>query len=256
MIENGYIQITQGFPVIKAFQNGEHYFELHLAAEGFSAVPGQFVHVKCGDGLLLRRPISICDVSKGTLRLVFEVKGDGTKWLSKRVDGDIIDLLGPLGNSFTKADSFTKTDGSVLLAAGGIGAAPLLFAASKNCDAVLGFRSKERALLLDEFAARCGGVDIATDDGSLGEKCYVAELVSRKLKERKYSRILACGPEIMLKTVAKVAGDIPCELSLEQRMGCGVGACLVCAVKNKNGGYSRVCRDGPVFMASEVDFND
>jgi dihydroorotate dehydrogenase electron transfer subunit len=124
-------------------------------------------------------------------------------------------------------------------------------------DAVLGFRDASRLLLLDEFQSVCGRLDIATDDGSFGEHCFTDALVRRRLAEGQYSRVLACGPRQMLKAVAAAAKEagVSCQVSMEERMGCGVGACLVCACKKSDGNYAHVCKDGPVFDASEVDWD-
>lgn len=221
--------------------------------------PGQFVHIKCGEGLLLRRPISIQSWTGsrmgGTITVVFEAKGEGTRWLAQRQVGDTLDVLGPLGNGFR------TTPGPYLLVGGGIGVPPLhACACYTGCSstAILGFRSKDRAILLDEFDSECIDVQIATDDGSLGYHGFVDALVRRELeKEHHYQGVLACGPKAMLKSVAQVAAEfgVPCQVSMEERMGCGVGACLVCAVTMKDGTVKHVCKDGPVFDAQEVDWD-
>jgi len=221
--------------------------------------PGQFVTIKCGDGLLLRRPISICSWTGsrmgGTLRVVFEARGEGTRWLAQREVGDALDVLGPLGNGFQ------THPGPYLLVGGGIGVPPLhACACYTGCSstAILGFRSRDRAILLDEFDRDCVEVRIATDDGSLGYHGFVDALVRQELeKEHRYLGVLACGPKPMLKNVARVAREfgVPCQVSMEERMGCGVGACLVCACAMADGTMKRVCRDGPVFDAQEVDWD-
>lgn len=222
--------------------------------------PGQFVHVKCGDALLLRRPLSVClcraDGPEDTLSLVIEVRGQGTAWLSERSVGDELDVLGLLGNGFAMS-----REGRYLLAGGGVGAPPLLGCAAYsggNSTAVLGFRSGERAILLPQFEQECARVLAATDDGSLGFHGLVDALVRRELeRDRGYDAVLACGPRPMLRSVAKAAGEfgLPCQVSMEERMGCGVGACLVCACDMADGSRRHVCRDGPVFDAGEVDWN-
>jgi dihydroorotate dehydrogenase electron transfer subunit len=212
-----------------------------------------FVHVKCGE-LLLRRPISICDADGDCLRLVIDRRGDGTKWLTERKKFDVIDILGPLGRGFD------LSGGRLLAVGGGIGAPPMLYAAkrAKSADCVLGFRSAENVILLKDFGGVCGEVGIATDDGSLGYKGYVSGLVKLRLEKGSFDRVLACGPTAMLKSVWEVCREYgaPLQVSLEERMGCGVGACLVCACKtaSRTGEerYSHVCKDGPVFDAGEV----
>jgi dihydroorotate dehydrogenase electron transfer subunit len=210
------------------------------------AVPGQFVHIDCG--LPLRRPISICDIEGSFVKIVFEVKGVGTTRLAESKQGDLLDVLGPLGNGFP------EVSGRVLLAGGGIGSAPLLYAAvrhGKNCGAVLGFAGASKAILTEEFAAVCGSVQIATADGSLGHKGFVTDLIT---SDGDYSAIFACGPRPMLKATVDRANElnIPVYVSMEERMACGIGTCLVCACAAENGGYKRVCRDGPVFTGGEI----
>ncbi len=218
------------------------------------AVPGQFVHIKC-DGLTLRRPISICDVDGAVLRLIVDSRGKGTEWLVSRKKGDILDILGPLGHGFDCSGE------SILVVGGGIGVPPLLYAAKKASDscAVIGFRSEDQAILLGDFSQACRAIHIATDDGSLGHKGFVDHLARLKLESEHFDRVLACGPTPMLRSVAKVCEEmnVPLQVSLEERMGCGVGACLVCACKTKADNeegfvHSHVCKDGPVFDANEV----
>ena len=210
-----------------------------------AARPGQFLHIRCG-ALPLRRPISVCRVRGDAVSLVFEVKGEGTRFLSGAAPGDFLDALGPLGNGFG------EQKGDVLLVGGGMGVPPLLFAAesAKGSTALLGFRDAGKVILIDEFEAACGHVRVATDDGSFGAGGSVAGLLGDELARRSYSIVLACGPTAMLRSVAGICGraGVPCRVSLEERMGCGVGACLVCACEMSGGGaMARVCRDGPVF---------
>ena len=232
--------------------------ESHGIAEQISA-PGQFLHIKCGHSHLLRRPISICNWSaqRDLIRVVFEVRGEGTAWVARREVGDSLDVLGPLGNGFS-----VRPEGNYLLVGGGIGVPPLLGCAvqgSRNCTAVLGFRSARHAMLLEEFGQACpGGVRLATDDGSLGYHGFADGLVRQELeKGNTFTSVLACGPKPMLKSVAAVCAQagVPCQVSMEERMGCGVGACLVCACQMADGAMKHVCKNGPVFPAEEVDWN-
>ncbi|MBO6011729.1 MAG: dihydroorotate dehydrogenase electron transfer subunit [Oscillospiraceae bacterium] len=234
--------------VVRSERLTEKIYSLTLEVPG-EASPGQFLHVACGEGLLLRRPISICDAENGTMRIVFEVKGEGTKRLAAAKEGDALDVLGPLGHGFEAPEK-----GRVLLVGGGLGAAPLLLAAKKwDCDAALGFPTADRVMLTEEFSPRVGRLDIATDDGSFGFHGFVTELVRDRLDG--YAAIFACGPEPMLRALSKVCAGRPLQVSMERRMGCGVGACLVCAVKLADGTVARACKDGPVFKAEEVDWN-
>lgn len=224
------------------------------------ATPGQFVHIKCGDGLLLRRPISISrwtgSSTGDTMTIVFEVRGEGTLWLAERQEGEFLDVLGPLGNGFSM-----DREGRYLLVGGGIGVPPMQGCAAVTegkSTAILGFRSEDRAILLKHFELLCTKVLVATDDGSLGYHGFVDALVRQELeKEHHYQGVLACGPKPMLKNVAKAAAEfgVPCQVSMEERMGCGVGACLVCAVAMRDGTVKHVCKDGPVFNAEEVDWD-
>ena len=222
--------------------------------------PGQFVHIRCGEGLLLRRPISVCscmeDEPDDLLSIVFEVRGEGTRWLAGRELGDSLDVLGLAGNGFD-----LKPKGRYLLVGGGIGIPPMLGCAQYTggrATAILGGRSRDKIILEDFFREDCAKVLCATDDGSLGHHGFVDALVRRELSEdRGYDGVLACGPKPMLRNVAKVAEEfgIPCQVSMEERMGCGVGACLVCACDMADGSRKHVCKDGPVFDSREVDWD-
>ena len=222
--------------------------------------PGQFVHIKCGDGQLLRRPISVCScqevVPHDLLTIVFQVRGEGTAWLAGRCEGDTLDVMGLLGNGFKM-----EREGRYLLVGGGIGVPPMRGCAQYTggkSTAILGFRSGDKAILTGYFQDECAKVLIATDDGSLGHHGFVDALVRQELeRDSGYDAVLACGPRPMLRNVAKVAGEfgVPCQVSMEERMGCGIGACLVCACDMKDGARKHVCKDGPVFDAREVDWD-
>lgn len=229
-----------------------------VTKEGLRA--GQFLHIQCGEGHLLRRPISVClcmeDAPHDTARIVFEVRGEGTHWLAQRQVGDKLNVLGPLGNGF----QITPED-RLLLVGGGIGVPPLLGQAAytaKKATAVLGFRSADRAMLVKDYQNYCKEVYLCSDDGSMGRHGFVdAQLRDILEKDKDFTAVLACGPKPMLKNVAKVAVEygVPCQVSLEERMACGVGACLGCAVQMADGTMKHVCKDGPVFDAKEVDWN-
>ena len=256
--------IEQICTIVEAAKLNEYAYSFTLEVgdmvkkEGLMA--GQFLHIACGEGLLLRRPISVCmvqeDEPQDTARVVFEVRGEGTKWLAQRQVGDKVNVLGPLGNGFT----VTPND-RLLLVGGGIGVPPLLGQAAftaKNSTAVLGFRSAGRAMLVEDYRDYCEAVYLCSDDGSLGRHGFVdAQLKDILEKDKNFTAVLACGPKPMLKNVAKVAAEygVPCQVSLEERMACGVGACLGCAVQMADGTMKHVCKDGPVFDAKEVDWN-
>jgi len=226
--------------------------------------PGQFLHIKCGHSAarILRRPISTADYFAGgdgicpELTIIFEVRGEGTAWLSRRTKGDKLDVLGPLGRGFAVPDS-----GDILLAGGGLGIAPLLYIASlytPRCAAVLGFRSADRIILSGDFDRLCKKITLCTDDGSYGRHGNISLPLAEEIRSGAYSALLACGPAPMLRSVSAAAAEagIPIQVSLEERMACGVGACLGCAVSIR-GEYgeantSRVCKDGPVFDGKAV----
>lgn len=224
-----------------------------LAAQ---AKPGQFLHIQCGDDISmpLRRPISICDVQGEKVCFIYEVKGRGTQALSKQT-GEL-DILGPVGNGFTIAlDTYKKP----AVIGGGIGVYPMLFLTKQlvGASAYLGFRNKSLVTLEDEFAKAADFLSISTDDGSYKNHGFALDCLKNDFADKKFDIIYACGPKGMLKAIqafAKEAG-VPCQISLEERMGCGIGACLTCSCETHEEGagkYKRVCKNGPVFWAEEV----
>ncbi len=252
------MEIITSAPVLK-ISSGAAYTTIILDSPALAraAQPGQFLHIRCGS-LQLRRPISIAGVDGNQLTIIFEVKGKGTQWLSQCHPGDSLDILGPLGHGFP------QISGKVLLVGGGVGVPPMHFAAQRfsDTDAVLAFRSKDRALLFQEFEAQCSSVTVMSDDGSLGIQGYAAQGVQSMLSQTDYRAVFACGPKIMLKTTYEVCrkAGIPCYVSLEERMGCGLGACLTCStpIRTPDGGriMKEVCKDGPVFRGEEVIWDD
>ncbi len=241
-------------PVTRTGPLGDYFITTVRCAQLCSeAKQGQFLHVLCGEKTL-RRPISIHNVEGDEITFIYEVKGDGTRWLSERKVGDTLDILGPLGHGFP------EISGKVLVVGGGIGVPPMYYTAkcADSADAVLGFRSKDKALLVDNFEEICGNVTVMSDDGTLGKKGFVAQGVAEMLQCHDYAAVFACGPKIMLKTTydACLKKGVPCYVSMEERMGCGIGACLVCAVKlrDENGEeyMGHVCKNGPVFKGEEV----
>ena len=209
---------------------------------------GQFVNVRVDgcDKAYLRRPISIHDVDyqNNTIDLLIQEKHEGTKTLCALSVGAKVNIVLPLGNGFTMPDK----DDDILLIGGGIGIAPLLYFAKtigRNVNFLLGGRTKDDLMLLDRFH-KVGDVFITTNDGSLGEKGFVTD--HSLWNTMKINKIYACGPMPMMKAVAKVAREkgIWCEVSLENQMACGIGACL-CCVENTKEGNLCVCKEGPVF---------
>jgi dihydroorotate dehydrogenase electron transfer subunit len=219
-------------------------------------LPGQFAEVKVEGSLetFLRRPFSVHDINYGqnTFKLLIQIAGKGTKVLSEMDKGDYLNLIYPLGNSF----SLPEKEQKILLIGGGCGVAPLLFlgkylkANGFNPDILLGFRNSERMIEYDEYL-KIGRVFLTTEDGSQGEKGFVTD--HTVLQSTGYERIYCCGPEAMMKEVGLFCKgkNIECEVSLEHLMGCGIGACLCCVVETVKGNLC-TCTDGPVFNINDL----
>jgi len=245
--------------VQKQRQIGIGIYDLWLETEvSKKAIPGQFISIYTNDASkLLPRPISICEIepNKNRLRVVYRIAGEGTKQFSKLREGDTIEILGPLGNGFTKREK------KAILIGGGIGIPPMLELA-KQLDVrksiVLGYRDE---IFLNKEFEPYGDVFLASEDGAHGTKGTVLDAIREC--DVKGDIIYACGPTPMLRAIQAYAleNDIEAQLSLEERMACGVGACLACVCKsNEVDSHShvhnkRVCKDGPVFDAREVDFS-
>ncbi len=244
--------------LVKKVKLGENIYDFTVDCKEMAeqAKAGQFLHILCGGDAYLRRPISICDVTENRyVRFIFEVRGEGTKSLAKNKVGDRLDILGPLGNGF---DVHTEDEDAILLIGGGIGVFPLLQLAKKlngRATVLLGFRNKDAVMMDEEFAAISKDVFVATDDGSCGFHGLVTEVLSNILRGNPVSRIYTCGPTPMMKAVTEIAKahGVPVQVSLEERMGCGVGACVTCTC-TVAGSRKRVCKDGPVFDGAEVEF--
>jgi len=240
------------------------------------ALPGQFIHIKCSKGNypLLRRPLSIHRIVKeeGEIYILFQVVGEGTKLLTQKEVGDNLDILGPIGNGFNIYPESKK----IIIIGGGIGVAPLLalceesIRKGKEVRVLIGALNKELVIGEENFRKLGAKVDVATDDGSYKYKGLVTDLLEGSIREGWLAdQIFACGPKLMLKKINEIALEvnINCQVSLEERMGCGIGACLGCVckikAKEKNNNqnqikyiYKRVCVDGPIFEGSEVVWDD
>ena len=231
------------------------------------AMPGQFVHVRIlpMKDHILRRPFSICDADpdKGTLTIVYKIVGYGTDFLAGMKPGEICEILGPLGRGYTMPAENDQI--YPILIAGGYGSASTYFMAKRlNCKGAFltGARTEADLLLIDDYKALDFDVRIATNDGSAGHKGFVTELLPHTLREAGDRKpvIYACGPDPMLMALGKLAMTlgVECELSLDQRMGCGIGACFACVIRLKDDTnadgwhYSRSCKEGPVYNAKEV----
>lgn len=252
--------VKRAVTVVSQQRLADDVYSLWLAADSLvkEARPGQFFSVFCQNGeRLLPRPISICEIDReqGYLRLVYRVVGAGTREFSSRRAGEKIEIMGPLGNGYTLLEG-----GESLLIAGGIGIPPLLELAKElkgEKTIVLGYANAQTFLMQELKSYGC--VLVATEDGSCGVQGNVMDVISEY--DLTADRIYSCGPRPMLKAVQKFAEakEIPCQISMEERMACGIGACLSCVclssqidkhsqVKNK-----RVCKDGPVFDAREIE---
>lgn len=231
-----------------------------------TAKPGNFIEIRVNDDIepFLRRPISIYNMEKekGILEFIFQVKGKGTTILSKRSEGELIDIVGPLGFGTFKYSSYEN----LAVIGGGIGVFPLYELAknakkeNKNVNTYLGFRNKDLVVLEDEFKQVSTQLTITTDDGSYAQKGFAIDFLKKDIEDGKIDSIYACGPLPMLRAVRELAieKNIPCQISLEERMACGLGVCLGCAVKTAKSPkeapeYWHVCKAGPVFQAKDVE---
>jgi dihydroorotate dehydrogenase electron transfer subunit len=255
------ISMTKRIESLQIIENkrlNNDFFIIELGTNGMipEMKPGQFVQVKVegSPGTFLRRPISVHDVNyeNNTFKLLIQIVGKGTETLSKLNKGDDLSIIYPLGNSF----SLPAKDHKPLMVGGGCGIAPLLFLGKflkKNGyhpDILLGFRSRDRIIEYDDYI-EMGEVYLTTEDGSKGEKGLVTD--HPILSSSKYDMIYCCGPDPMMKAMAKYSTirKINCEVSLENLMGCGIGACLCCVVETVKGNLC-TCTDGPVFNTKDL----
>ncbi|MBQ9082797.1 MAG: dihydroorotate dehydrogenase electron transfer subunit [Clostridia bacterium] len=223
-------------------------YRMELAGDTSAiAKPGQFVNIKL-EGQFLRRPISICDWDDTTITLIYKVVGVGTRQMSRMEPGKKLDLLVGLGNGFDVGKSGDKP----LLIGGGVGVPPMyglckrLIAEGKPVTMIMGFNTAAEIFYAEEFRALGANVIIATADGSVGIKGFVTNAMDGV----DYTYFYTCGPEPMLKAIDKVASTSG-QLSFEERMGCGFGACMGCSCKTKYGN-KRICKDGPVLEREEI----
>ena len=263
--------ILEDLKILKNEEVAKNYMMMEIKSENIArkAVPGQFVHISLNEKVngnknitndpLLRRPFSIhdVDVERGIVKILYKVVGKGTFLLSRKRANDVLSIMGPLGNGFAIKKDIAKA----AIVAGGIGVAPMYFllkALLKNgveVDFYLGALSKSEILLVDEIKSLGVELHVATDDGSIGEKGRVTDLLHKNLKAVDVT--YTCGPKLMMREVVKIAlaKGIPVQVSMEEKMACGIGACLSCVCKVKNNEhfeYKRVCAEGPVFDGKSV----
>lgn len=208
---------------------------------------GQFVNIKL-DGFFLRRPISVCDYNDNELTLIYKVVGKGTEYMAELGAGEKLDILTGLGNGY----DLSKSGNEPVLIGGGAGVPPMynlcrkLVAEGKKPKVILGFNKLNEVFFENEFKALGAEVTVTTADGSYGMKGFVTDA----LKNMKYTYIYSCGPEPMLKAIYNTA-ETSGQLSFEERMGCGFGACMGCSCATKYGN-KRICKDGPVLEMEEI----
>ena len=236
------------------------------------AKPGQFIMLRLArlTDPLLRRPFSIHNLidSNGRtegIELLYKVVGKATAIMARQKPGNMVDLLGPLGTGFV----IPRDAPDIYVVAGGIGVAPMVFLAARlhqsrfdfsGCRVFIGGRTKDDLLCLDDFRSLGLAVETTTDDGSAGDQCLVTHPLEVAVDQRRPDLIVACGPTAMLDCVIGIAEKhhIPCQVSIETMMACGMGACLGCAVRGRGdrSGYLHACLDGPVFDATELMLAD
>ena len=249
---------------IEKLIEGIYKFKIKAPQIAEIAKSGQFLEIQVSNTgeVFLRRPISIYNVEKeeGAVEFIFQVKGKGTEILSTKKVGDFINVIGPLGTGVFTVKEYNK----VAIIGGGIGTYPLYQLAKElkgkaETTMYMGFRNKALVTLEKEFEEVATKVVITTDDGSYKEKGYAINLLKEACKNEKPDMIFACGPLSMLKAVQEFVNDegIECEMSLEERMGCGIGACVGCNVRivtenPEEVKYNYVCKDGPVFNSKKV----
>ena len=221
-------------------------YRMRLAGDAGALRPGQFVNIAI-DGLFLRRPISVCDHDGGVLTIIYKLVGRGTEAMSRMAPGEKLDVLTELGNGY----DLSLAGDSPLLIGGGVGVPPLYYLARSLAargmtpSVILGFNTADEVFYEDEFRALGCKVTVTTADGTYGVRGFVTAAMPDSA-----SYFYACGPEPMLKAVCRAA-DYPGELSFEERMGCGFGACMGCSCRTITGS-KRICREGPVLKKEEV----
>ena len=235
--------------------DGIYRMVLHAQLLAIEAQPGQFVMVMKPDdqATFLRRPFGIADAdpAAGTITIIYRLVGRGTRAFTKMKQGELLSVEGPIGHGFT------LREGRQLLVGGGLGIAPLIFLAKSLPEKplfLIGGRNEKEIFWKDLLAPLAEKIYVTTDDGSFGTKGFTTTLLPDVLKKEQPAGVVTCGPTIMMKGIAEIvkASGLPCEVSLEKRMACGIGVCLGCTFETTAGTRKKVCVDGPVFPAEEV----
>jgi len=254
-------KIQGTYEVISNKRIGSKFYHLCIDAKQIvrDVCPGQFVNIKINNGCrpFFRRPFSVYRAKK-YLEIFYEVVGKGTKSLSSKKSGEMLNIIGPLGSKFLLPGKDIK---QVVMVAGGIGVAPFMFLSDilkkKGRELILlyGGRTKEHVFDMKEFKENGCKVYVSTDDGSVGVKGRVSKLFSKINKDPRSTMIYTCGPRSMMEAVQDFAkkNELPGQLAYEEIMACGLGVCLGCSVKT-TAGYKTVCQDGPVFDLNEIMF--
>ena len=242
--------------IVKNEQIAENIFAVTFdVGEEARVRAGQFGNIAVGGSHLLRRPIAICKTEKNLVTFCYQIKGEGTQMLKTRGAGTRLNVLMPLGNGFF----LEETEKKVALVGGGVGTFPLIsvlreYGDKKEISAYIGYRNKGAVCGVEEFEKAAKFVAV-TDDGSYGEKMNAVQAFEADLKAgNRPDVVLACGPTPMLRALKTLVEkeNLNCYVSLEERMGCGIGACVVCVCEKTNGARARVCKDGPVFNVNDV----
>ena len=235
------------FEILSNIPLTENVYKMVLSGDTSAiTAPGQFVNIQL-DGLFLRRPISVCDYDEKTLTIIYKVVGKGTESMSKMVAGAPLDVLTGLGNGY----DLTLSGNRPVLLGGGVGVPPMynlakkLISQGKHVTVILGFNTKKEVFCEQDFKDLGCDVLVTTVDGSYGKKGFVTDALPAD-----YTYFYTCGPEPMLKAVYK-ATSISGQMSFEERMGCGFGACMGCSCKTLTG-YKRICKEGPVMKKEEI----
>jgi len=247
----------QNCQIIENRQIAPDRFKLIFESPDIAAAskPGQFLNVRCNDTdfPLLRRPFGVHRISNNNVSIIYEIKGSGTKTLSKQNPSTLLDVIGPLGHGF----DLNLTKDTAVLVGGGMGIAPLMFLAQelirigKKIYVLIGAKTKDFVICEEDFKNLGAEVFVATEDGSYGEQGLITNILLKTLGFTTY----ACGPMPMLGEIAKISNknNVVCQLSLEEFMCCGLGGCFSCVCQTKHG-FQRVCKEGPVFDSKEIIF--